>query len=355
MLRNVHPQDVSIDPFKTYKRFQFTNVDSGSGIYGLRGVSGSIYNFISGSATSQSFGSYNKLSASLGKTNTYSLGTYYSLPLYYSINNLYYERFSKNPKLSKSSGRKEPFLSYGPINPNKQYRKLHDQCSVISVPQALFGEEIKRKSVRVTDNSTNVTFDIRDDGDGNLYDYNYSSSFASFKSNSWNTSEWTAQGSGSAIGNVFYKTGMLVFTDTGSYKDVGLGTGTDGFEIDYRSTHTIYQHEYTVIAPAGQFNTTRNISATYQQSGSVTVVEGARPHYYFPPGDNPSGGSGSYNSSYEATQFVENFVTHSNFAPYVTTVGLYNDNNELLVTGRTSRPIKNDPDIDMSFVLRFDV
>ena len=165
----------------------------------------------------------------------------------------------------------------------------------------------------------------------------------------------TAQGSGSAIGNVFYKTGMLVFTDTGSYKDVGLGTGTDGFEIDYRSTHTIYQHEYTVIAPAGQFNITRNISATYQQSGSVTVVEGARPHYYFPPGDNPGGGSGSYNSSYEATQFVENFVNHSNFAPYITTVGLYNDNNELLVTGRTSRPIKNDSDLDMSFVLRFDV
>jgi len=355
MLRNVHPQDVSIDPFKTYKRFQFTNVDSGSGIYGLRGVSGSIYNFISGSATSQSFGSYNKLSASLGKTNTYSLGTYYSLPLYYSINNLYYERFSKNPKLSKSSGRKEPFLSYGPINPNKQYRILHNQCSIISIPQRLIGEEIKRKSVRVTDNSTNVTFDIRDDGDGNLYDYNYSSSFAAFKSSSWDNSEWTAQGSGSAIGNVFYKTGMLIFTDTGSYKDVGLGTGTDGFEVDYRSTHTIYQHEYTVIAPAGQFNTTRNISATYQQSGSITVVEGARPHYYFPPGDNPGGGSGSYNSSYEATQFVENFVTHSNFAPYITTVGLYNDNNELLVTGRTSRPIKNDPDLDISFVLRFDI
>ena len=354
MLRNVHPQDVSIEPFKTYKRFQFTNVDSGSGIYGLRGVSGSYHNFTTGSAASQSFGVYNSLSASFEK-EPYSLGTYYSLPLYYSINNLYYERFSKNPKLPKSSGRKEPFLSYGPINPNKQYRLLHDSCSIISVPQALFGEEIKPKSVQVTDNSTNVTFDIRDDGDGNLYDYNYSSSFAAFKSSSWDTSEWTAQGSGSAIGNVFYKTGMLIFTDTGSYKDVGLGTGTDGFEIDYRSTHTIYQHEYTVIAPAGQFNTTRNISATYQQSGSITVVEGAKPHYYFPPGDNPRGGSGSYNSSYEATQFVENFVTHSNFAPYITTIGLYNDNNELLVTGRTSRPIKNDPDIDMSFVLRFDV
>mgnify|MGYP006865009518 FL=1 len=357
MLRNVHPQDVSIEPFKTYKRFQFTNVDSGSGVYGLRGVSGSHHNFLTASAASQSFGVYNSLSASLNK-KPYSLGTYYSLPLYYTINNLYYERFSKNPKLPKSSGRKEPFLSYGPTNPNKQYRLLHDSCSVISVPQDLFGEEIKPKSVQVTDNSTDVTFTIKDDGDGNLYDYAYSSSYAAFKSSSWDNSKWTAQGSGSVVGNVFYDTGTLVFTDTGSYKDVGLGTGTDGFEIDYRSTHTIYQHEYTVISPAGKFNTSRNISLTHQRSGSITVVEGTEPRYYFPPGDNPSGGqdsTGSFASSYQATQFVEPFVSHSQFAPYITTIGLYNDNNELLVIGRTSNPIKNDPTLDMSFVLRFDV
>ena len=357
MLRNVHPQDVSIEPFKTYKRFQFTNVDSGSGIYGLRGISGSYHNFTTGSATSQSFGVYNSLSESLNK-EPYSLGTYYSLPLYYTINNLYYERFSNNPKLPKSSGRTEPFLSFGATNPNKQYRILHNSCSVISIQQDLIGEEIKPKSVQVTDNSTDVTFTIKDDGDGNLYDNAYSSSYAAFKSGSFKYPElsWTTAGSGSVVGNVFYKTGMLVFTDTGSYNNVALGTGTDGFEVDYRSTHTIYQHEYTVIAPAGQFNRTRNISATYQRSGSVTVVEGAKPHYYFPPGDNPGlTGSGSFESSYQATQFAENFTTHSQFAPYMTTIGLYNDNNELLVVGRTSKPIKNDDTMDMSFVLRFDV
>ena len=357
MLRNVHPQDVSIEPFKTYKRFQFTNVDSGSGVYGLRGVSGSYHNFITGSAASQSFGVYNSLSESINK-EPYSLGTYYSLPLYYTINNLYYERFSNNPKLPKSSGRTEPFLSFGSTNPNKQYRILHNSCSVISIQQDLIGEEIKPKSVQVTDNSTDVTFTIKDDGDGNLYDNAYSSSYAAFKSGSFKYPElsWTTAGSGSVVGNVFYKTGMLVFTDTGSYKNVALGTGTDGFEVDYRSTHTIYQHEYTVIAPAGQFNKTRNVSATYQRSGSVTVVEGAKAHYYFPPGDNPGlTGSGSYSSSYQATQFAENFTTHSQFAPYMTTIGLYNDNNELLVVGRTSKPIKNDDTMDMSFVLRFDV
>ena len=324
MLRNVHPQDVSIEPFKTYKRFQFTNVDSGSGVYGLRGVSGSYHNFITGSAASQSFGVYNSLSESINK-EPYSLGTYYSLPLYYTINNLYYERFSNNPKLPKSSGRTEPFLSFGSTNPNKQYRILHNSCSVISIQQDLIGEEIKPKSVQVTDNSTDVTFTIKDDGDGNLYDNAYSSSYAAFKSGSFKYPElsWTSNGSGSVVGNVFYKTGMVVFTDTGSYNNVALGTGTDGFEIDYRSTHTIYQHEYTVISPAGQFNTSRNISLTYQRSGSITVVEGAKPHYYFPPGDNPGdgAGSGSFESSYQATQWAENFVTHSQFAPYITTIG----------------------------------
>ena len=189
MLRNVHPQDVSIDPFKTYKRFQFTNVDSGSGVYGLRGVSGSYHNFITGSAASQSFGVYNSLSESLNK-EPYSLGTYYSLPLYYTINNLYYERFSNNPKLPKSSGRTEPFLSFGATNPNKQYRILHNSCSVISIQQDLIGEEIKPKSVQVTDNSTDVTFTIKDDGDGNLYDNAYSSSYAAFKSGSFKYPEF---------------------------------------------------------------------------------------------------------------------------------------------------------------------
>ena len=357
MLRNVHPQDVSIEPFKTYKRFQFTNVDSGSGVYGLRGVSGNFFNFLTSSAASQSFGVYNSFSASLG-FEPYSLGTYYSLPLYYSVNNLFYERYSGNPKFSNSSNKVQPYLSLGGgINPNKQHRLLHDSCSIISIPQELFGESIKPGSVTVTDNSTDVTFTIKDDGDGNLYDNAYSSSYAAFKSGSFEfpSLTWNAQGSGSVIGNVFYKIGMLVFTDTGSYKNVALGTGTDGFEIDYRSTHTIYQHEYTVIAPAGQFNKSRNISLTYERSGSITVGEGAKPHPLFPPGDNPRlTGSGSFASSYQATQFVEPFVSHSQFAPYITTIGLYNDNNELLAVSKLSQPFKKDLNTEALIKVKLD-
>ena len=57
----------------------------------------------------------------------------------------------------------------------------------------------------------------------------------------------------------------------------------------------------------------------------------------------------------QGTQFYENFVTHSEFRPYITTIGLYNDAGELLVVGRTAKPIKNDDKTAMSFVVRFDV
>ena len=47
-------------------------------------------------------------------------------------------------------------------------------------------------------------------------------------------------------------------------------------------------------------------------------------------------------------------ATHSDFATYVTTIGLYNDNNELLALGKTAMPIKNDKELALTFVVRFD-
>jgi hypothetical protein len=50
----------------------------------------------------------------------------------------------------------------------------------------------------------------------------------------------------------------------------------------------------------------------------------------------------------------ENFVTHSEFNPYVTSVGLYNDQHELLAVAKLSRPIKKPKEYDISFTIRFD-
>ena len=47
-------------------------------------------------------------------------------------------------------------------------------------------------------------------------------------------------------------------------------------------------------------------------------------------------------------------LTGSNFAPYVTTVGLYDDEYNLIAVGKLSEPVKNDPDLEMTIVVRFD-
>ena len=47
-------------------------------------------------------------------------------------------------------------------------------------------------------------------------------------------------------------------------------------------------------------------------------------------------------------------ATHSEFATYVTDIGLYNDENELLAVGKLAKPIKNDKELALAFVVRFD-
>lgn len=49
------------------------------------------------------------------------------------------------------------------------------------------------------------------------------------------------------------------------------------------------------------------------------------------------------------------FVTGSSFTPYVTTVGLYNDANELLAVAKLSQPLPISPDTDTNVIIRMDV
>ena len=88
--KTLNPEDVSLRSFQVHKKFTFTNNDSGSGVYGLRAISGSNYNFNLGSSStiSQSFGEYNSLSASLGKQPY--IATYYNVPLWNMIHRKFY-------------------------------------------------------------------------------------------------------------------------------------------------------------------------------------------------------------------------------------------------------------------------
>ena len=47
-------------------------------------------------------------------------------------------------------------------------------------------------------------------------------------------------------------------------------------------------------------------------------------------------------------------ITGSYLAPYITTVGLYDDNCDLVLVAKLPKPIKSFPDIPINFIVRFD-
>ena len=328
MFKRLDPQDVDKTPFKVFKEFTVTNNDSGSGVYNFRAISGSHHNFISSSAD----------------VIHYPSTSFYSLPSYFMINNRYYRQ--TKPGLRRTVV--NPYNNFASNNPD-QYRMLHQSASIISVSKDLYGERIKPGSIRLEDDSTNATVVIVDDAKGNLYDLSVSSSFAKFASQSFVTSDHTE----SFAGNVFYEEGVLVITNTGSkFIDVGQKRASDGYVLEYKSQITLNEYSYTCVVGENEFNSSTNISTTFQRSGSINV-SGSDSWRFFPPGDALYK-SGSYKHSYEQATRYEAFTTHSEFQPYITKVGLYNDFDELIAIGQLSAPIKNEKELALGFVVRFD-
>ena len=354
MFKALETSDISIKPFKVYKKFVVTHTDSGSGFFGVEGITGSLYKFTPSTAPVQKYSS---------SIYPYSQ-SFYKEPIYYQIKHLYYGGKTKDYA-------NKPILSFGPNDTSKMKRDIHNKVNVISVPTTFYGERMHPGSVKLVDNASSITVDLRDDRDGNLYDNAYSASYASYKVNEFDTSYLTAEKSGSVIGNVFYDQGIITITNSGSvYVDAGTGgfhkdDDANGWELEFKATHEITEYEYVCTANAGEFNGTTNISATLDYSGSLTLKKGS-PNMYniLPPGDNPaqrtdfpeySVGSGSFKSEYNATENYIGAVTHSEFSTYVSTIGLYDDFNRLLIVGKLSKPIKNDPELLLKFVVRFDV
>jgi len=248
-------------------------------------------------------------------------GDIYNRTLYDSVKHLYYNLTSlseytgsyTNPAETGSwSVNKfyEPYFNFGLSGKGLMYRNFHDSCKVISVPQNLFGYTIKPKSVYLED--VTVGFTLVDDGYGNLYDADSSASFAA------NKATYT-------LGNVFYEHGNMVITNTGSspHNYLSFGTGSNTYTVKFRGTEKIHEIEAICIAKEGEFNMTMNPSA--RVSRSLYTTEPLR------------------------------FVTGSNFAPYVTTVGLYDSDLNLLAIGKLAQPVRNDPDLPLTIVVRLDL
>jgi len=355
VFRRIDPKDVRLTPFTSNKAFSFTHADSGSGVYGYKAVSSSIFNYISSSDARI----FEPTASDIQLQDKHKV-VYHSLPSYYWARNRYYNSFT-----DRTIG---PFNNFGGSN---VYTKLdlHGQLNIISIPSSYYGEKIKPGSVQLTDNSPSVgTVTLKDDGFGNLYDNTYSASFANYQSSSYDATKLADTGSGGpqklggVVGNIFYTEGIITITDTGSlYKDVGSNSGSNGWEVDFQSSVKNVEYEYFLDVPEFKFNKSTNITTTFERSGSIKVPESGSAYKFFPPGNAPTHNLNSRSASsygeraYGATDAIATFVTHSTFAPYVTQIGLYNDQNQLLAFAKLAKPIKNEDDLALGFVIRFDV
>ena len=131
---------------------------------------------------------------------------------------------------------------------------------------------------------------------------------------------YSSSNSSPYIGNIFYSHGIATITHP-NYKAFLSGSSVIN-EIRYQGNHLIYENEYQCTIDENEFNDTLNISARKNQTNQSADLE--------------------------------DFATGSLFKPYVTTVGLYNENKELLVVGKLGQPLRTSNETDTTIILRWD-
>ena len=122
-------------------------------------------------------------------------------------------------------------------------------------------------------------------------------------------------------GNVFYRKGTIVVS---SHDPKYNSIFNYDFTLKYRNTHTIYQWETIVRIPKGSFNVSQNPTALQNPYTDLLKNEFT--------GSNPN----------------------SDLFPYITSIGLYNDQKELMAVAKLSQPLKVRNDVDVNISVRFD-
>lgn len=119
------------------------------------------------------------------------------------------------------------------------------------------------------------------------------------------------------IGNIFYDYGIIVLTTSAS------GDWTNAFSecnLEFKNTYVMKEHEYMCSIDKEEFNASTNVSVL----SDIT------------------------------TKTLKSFVSSPTWNPYITTVGLYNQDNDLLAIGKLGQPIKKSENYDTTFIIRFD-
>lgn len=218
------------------------------------------------------------------------------------------------------------------------------QIGVISIPSKLFGDYIQPESFYIEGASGS----IKDDGEGRLI---------------WRHPNTPDAGYEYMTGNIIYEHGIITLFDSktaGSDEDGVYGTGVYGAAIygldrieridfinsfitgsnvtmSFSSSFNIYETQYKATILENEFNYTLNPSAI---SGSTipTIFSGSNLDF-----ENTA----SYGKPYD-------FVTSSYFDPYVTTVGLYDNDFQLLAVGKLGQPLQTSAVTDTTILINID-
>jgi hypothetical protein len=119
------------------------------------------------------------------------------------------------------------------------------------------------------------------------------------------------------VGNIFEKQGVVVLS-TVDYRYKNLLNSA--YTASYQSTKTLYEMAVTVRIDQGDYNMSTNVSLTKDD-----------------------------NITYRC------FVSGSDFAPYITSIGLYDQAGQLLAIGKLAQPVRKRIDVDMNFLIRIDL
>lgn len=314
--------DVIVTPFEVNKGFSFPSsefTDSNVDIDRFEGVNNTLINNF----------------AKTGNNNDQ-----YKVLMYSSIKELYYSNYITSPSgsipasasllpgetpegnvlrgPSTSTGRYENYLQSS-LTPFRYIPTgSGDRVFILSLPSRLWGDYIQPNSFeyKAKDNN-NLDITITDDGNGNLYS------------------------SGLHVGNIIYTHGVAVFTNL-SDNDPAYprGYGAVYYGVD------VYGGETGLSVANLMGNVTCSFSSSYeifetQYKATINEFE-----YNF--SQNPSIISGSTDAS------VYDFTTGSFFQPYVTTVGLYNEAQELLAVGKLAQPYPLSRTTDTTFYINID-
>ena len=389
MLKRIPKSDISIRPFKAYKEWNFNQSSTEVSILEANISSSELTNGIPKNSL------YGQLRAQFYNGNEFN-----------------------------------PILRVGDIrntydaNPVSMDRFISDNAKVIAVPQIYVGEGIKKGSVVLVDDGDKTYID---DKYGNLIDATGDTiviekidiqtnviQFVDIASGSYTASFQTSigdfdlvqgtfnlryngenydmqiisydnetskmivdnipflegPGSVSKIGNIFYANGLFVIT---KYAESHF---TSSWDLSYKSTETIYEHEYLLVVNKDEFNVSQNPSAIVEVKKEVSYVTGSDGKIYnvtTNPGikyirkkttlDNGNVLDFRYTSSVNSSTFAgfEHYdlsgsidSTGSFLSPFITTIGLYDEDMDLVAVAKLPQPIKSEPDIPINFIIRFD-